>query len=57
MAQAPTNTEIKKTLTQSKLADESKKLRQKVQGKEFENNGQGVIPEKVWKNLPGKQNG
>ncbi len=54
MASAPDKTIIKKTLRQSKGADARKLAAQEKEGKTFENNGQGVIPEAVWKNLPGK---
>ena len=52
-----------KTLAKSEVARIKKAAEGKVdrklasqqkQGKEFVNHGQGVIPEEVWKNLPGK---
>jgi len=60
MASAPDKTIIKKTLRQSKGAVARKLAAQEKEGKTFEEHGQGVIPEAVWKNLPGKteaQNG
>lgn len=54
MAKAPTEAEIEKLLEKSRKADEKKQASQEKQGKEFVNNGQGVIPEEVWKNLPGR---
>lgn len=54
MAQAPTEKEVDKLLEQSQKADDKKVASQEKQGKDFVNNGQGVIPEAVWKNLPGK---
>lgn len=54
MAHIPTEKEVEKLLEQSKKADEKKLVSQEKQGKDFVNNGQGVIPETVWKNLPGK---
>lgn len=57
MAYTPTKQEVKTLLAKSKAEDAKKAKSQAKQGKEFKNNGQGVIPESVWKNLPGKQNG
>lgn len=54
MANIPTEAEVAKLLEQSKKADEKKTASQEKQGKEFVNNGQGVIPESYWQNLPGK---
>lgn len=54
MAQLPTDAEVKETLDVSKSDDEAKLKAQEAEGKTFENNGQGVMPEEVWKNLPGK---
>lgn len=55
MAQIPTKEESDKIVAKATAEDERKTASQKKQGKEFVNNGQGVIPEPVWKNLPGKQ--
>lgn len=54
MAHVPTEKEIKKLQDQSLKSDEKKLASQNKQGKEFVNSGQGVIPETVWKKLPGK---
>lgn len=54
MANIPTDKEVEKLLKQSKKEEEKKLESQQKQGKDFVNNGQGVIPEPVWKNLPGK---
>ena len=54
MASVPTQAEVDKLLEQSKKADEKKLASQEKQGKDFVNNGQGVIPEAYWKQLPGK---
>jgi len=54
MANVPTEAEIKKLQEQAEKADEKKKASQAKQNKDFVNNGQGVIPEAVWKELPGK---
>jgi len=54
MANVPTEAEIKKLLTQAQKADDKKQASQEKQGKEFVNNGQGVIPETAWNALPGK---
>lgn len=55
MAQVPSEKEVKQTLEQSKKLEEDKRQAQKKQGKDFVNQGQGVMPEKVWQNLPGKK--
>lgn len=57
MASEPTNGEASKLKRQSRDADRRKVRSQKKQGKQFVNNGQGVIPEAVWQDLPGKQEG
>lgn len=54
MANIPTEAEINKLLEQAQKADDKKLAAQEKQGKDFVNNGQGVIPEAVWKTLPGK---
>lgn len=55
MAHAPTQAQIKKLQEIAARAAAKKVESQNKQGKEFVDNGQGVIPESVWKNLPGKQ--
>lgn len=54
MARIPTEKEVDKIVTKATTEDEKKLASQEKQGKGFVNNGQGVIPEAVWKNLPGK---
>lgn len=55
MATVPNEQEVKTTLEQADQAEIEKLEAQKQEGKDFVNNGQGVIPEDVWQNLPGKQ--
>ena len=55
MAQAPTQEEVEKNIQAAQKAVEKKIASQAKQGKEFVNHGQGVLPEAVWKNLPGKK--
>lgn len=57
MATVPTDQEAGKLQRKSRDAERKKKLTQKKHGKDFINNGQGVIPETVWQNLPGKKEG
>lgn len=57
MANVPSSDKVQKLKRQSRDADRRKARAQKKQGKEFVNNGQGVMPETVWQNLPGKQEG
>jgi len=52
-----TDEQVSKLKQQSSDAERKKKLAQEKQGKDFINNGQGVIPETVWQNLPGKKEG
>lgn len=54
MAYVPTEAEVKDLLAQAQEADDKKTESQQAEGKDFVNNGQGVIPEEVWKTLPGK---
>lgn len=54
MANIPTEKEANKLIAKSDAQDKRKEESQAKQGKEFANNGQGVIPETAWKNLPGK---
>lgn len=55
MASVPNEQEVKTTLEEAEKADQAKLDAQKQEGKDFVNNGQGVMPEDVWQNLPGKQ--
>lgn len=54
MATVPTEAEIKKLQEQAEAKEAKKLASQEAQGKDFVNNGQGVIPEAYWKTLPGK---
>lgn len=54
MAQIPTKRESDRIVTKATAEDEKKLASQEKKSKTFVNNGQGVIPEAVWKNLPGK---
>lgn len=54
MAYAPTEEEAKELLAQTIAQDDKKFASQEKQGKGFVNEGQGVIPESIWKTLPGK---
>lgn len=55
MAQSPLPRETKELLRQTHVEEEEKRKAQEAEDKEFVNHGQGVIPEEVWTNLPGKQ--
>ena len=55
MAKTPTANTVEKLLSQSEKAEAKKLESQRKKGKGFTNYGQGVIPEQVWKNLPGKE--
>lgn len=57
MAQIPDSDRVQRLKRQSRDADRRKIRSQKKHGKKFENHGQGVMPEEVWKNLPGKKEG
>lgn len=54
MAYVPTEAEVKDLLAQAQEANDKKTESQQAEGKGFVNNGQGVVPEEVWKTLPGK---
>lgn len=54
MAFTPKEKEVKKLQDQSLKAEDKKVATQAKLDKEFVNSGQGVIPETVWKELPGK---
>lgn len=56
MAKAPTKAQVVRLRATTMLKEAVKKVQQKRQGRDFVNNGQGVIPEKVWKNLQGRKN-
>lgn len=55
MAVVPTDEEIKTVQDETAKAEAEKLEAQKAEGKDFVNNGQGVMPEDVWQNLPGKK--
>lgn len=55
MATVPSEEEIKSTQAETAQAEAEKLEAQKAEGKDFVNNGQGVMPEEVWQNLPGKK--
>lgn len=55
MAQVPDEKQVRKNLEQSDRAVKRKLELQKAQGKDFVNHGQGVMPEAVWKSLPGRK--
>lgn len=55
MAIVPNEDEIKTVQAETEKAEAEKLEAQKAEGKEFVNNGQGVMPEDVWQNLPGKK--
>lgn len=60
MARVPSDKEVKRIQEQSERAIERKTESQKEKGKDFvlpEGGGSGVIPERIWKKLPGKQGG
>jgi len=57
MAQAPTQEQVDKLKAETQAAIDKKIISQQKLGKDFVPTGAGVIPEKIWKNLPGKQNG
>lgn len=54
MAQAPSKEHVSRLRKQSRDADSKKRRIQKKQNKGFVNHGQGVMPERVWQDLPGK---
>lgn len=51
MAQVPTVKEAERLKKISETEEANKKRSQARQGKEFVNNGQGVIPEAVWRRI------
>lgn len=54
MATTPSSDEVRDLQAQSASEENEKARTQREQNKEFVNNGQGVIPEHIWTNLPGK---
>lgn len=54
MAKTPTEKEVEKLIAKSESQYNQKKAAQAKQGKKFVNDGQGVIPENIWKKLAGK---
>jgi len=55
MATAPTPEVAAQTKQAADDAEAKKRAEQEALGKGFVNNGQGVLPEDVWQNLPGKK--
>lgn len=56
MANIPTQEQIDKLKAATQAEIDAKIISQKELGKDFIPTGAGVIPEEIWKNLPGKQN-
>lgn len=54
MATKPSVRESEKLRIKSKKLEYKKFKKQTRQDKPFVNEGQGVIPERIWRNLPGK---
>lgn len=57
MAHVPNEEEVAHAQEQAAEADEEKRKDQQAQGKEFVNNGQGVMTEDEWKNYKEENNG
>jgi len=55
MATAPSSDEVRDLQAQSAGEENEKARSQRELGKDFVNHGQGVIPEEIWTNLPGKK--
>lgn len=55
MAKVPTQAQVEKARKATEAAEAKKLESQKKKGKGFVNLGQGVMPESVWNNLPGKK--
>ncbi len=55
MAQVPSTDEVRELQDQTAREEAEKLQAQQAQGKDFVNHGQGVIPEDIWRNLPGKK--
>ena len=56
MANIPTLKQVEKLKAETQLAIDKKIISQAKLGKDFYPTSAGVIPEAIWKNLPGKQN-
>lgn len=57
MANIPSIEEVEKLKLETEKEFQDKLESQKQLGKDFVLTGAGVIPEEIWKSLPGKQNG
>lgn len=57
MAKAPSKSQVARQLERTQRAIDIKTKKQNDMGKPFAVTGAGVIPEKVWTKLPGKQEG
>jgi len=59
MARIPTPEEIAEAQRETRKKINDKRSKQVAQGKDFvipeDNHGAGVVPEAIWKNLPGKK--
>lgn len=55
MAKTLDDEQVKDLILDTEKQEADKRADQEKQGKEFVNHGQGVIPEDVWQNLPGKK--
>lgn len=55
MAQILSPEEMEALREEAIREENDKRQLQALDDKEFVNNGQGVIPERVWRNLPGKR--
>lgn len=54
MATIPSSDKVRDLQAQSAGEENEKARTQRELGKDFVNHGQGVIPEHIWTNLPGK---
>lgn len=55
MAQLPSDDEIREHQAQTAQEEDEKRKAQEAEGKEFVNNGQGVIPESEWEKFKEKK--
>lgn len=55
MAQLPDNDEIREHQAQTAREEDEKRKAQEAEGKDFVNNGQGVIPESEWEKFKEKK--
>lgn len=55
MAIVPSSDEVRDLQAKSAGEENEKARAQREQNKDFVNHGQGVIPEEIWQNLPGKK--